>query len=345
MAIPDDEHGVSPLMRQWTAWRRTWASALACVAAFGCIHSGSAQRTGGERATGAPPPAVAGDALLQVPHVGYQVLFDKRSAYSRVLVTETDGVRCLAFDSPTSGRQSCMDPSDPDRVVLEYVRYMVVGLVFVPEPRRVLMLGLGGGSIVRQLVPRLPKLHMDVVEIDPVVIEAARLHFGVVESNRLRIVAGDGRAFVEQANERWDLILLDAFGEDYIPFPLTTAEFFREVERRLTPGGAVVANFWSTHRGVLRAQLRTLQEVFPALHIFDGRTSGNVIAVATRDREAWARERVLARAAAIEPRLGFRFDFLDAPSRYVPLESYDLAQAPVLVDGRDDVYKALRRSW
>jgi spermidine synthase len=238
-----------------------------------------------------------------------------------------------------------MDPSDPERIVLEYVRYVPVGLVFAPDARRALMLGLGGGSIVRLLLPHLPRLQMDVVEIDPVVIEAARLHVGVVESKRLRVVAGDGRAFIEGTTERWDLILLDAFGEDYIPFPLTTAEFFRGVERRLAPGGAVVANFWSTHRSVLRAQLRTLQEVFPALHVFDGRTSGNVIAVATRDREAWSREKVLARAGMLRPRLGFRFDFLEGPSRYVPLESYELGDAPVLVDGRADVYEALRRSW
>lgn len=329
--------------RQGGLWRAAGVALLAWCSVSGCSHSKPGRLAGAERA-GHPAPAT--DAVPPrdlAPLGGRRVLFDKRSEYARVLVTEADGVRCLAFDSPTSGRQSCLDASDPERVVLEYVRSMPVGLVFVPDPRRALMIGLGGGSLTRLLLPRLPKLQMDAVEIDPVVIEAARLHFGVVESSRLRIVAGDGRAFVQRASERWDLILLDAFGEDYIPFPLTTVEFFGEVEQRLAPGGAVVANFWSARPDLLRAQLRTLHEVFPGLHVFDGRSSGNVVAVATRDRQVWSRERVLARAAAMGPRLGFRFDFLDAPRSYVPLERYQLAEAPVLVDARADLYEALRR--
>jgi spermidine synthase len=341
----DDQRRAGATWRGIALWRTRRIAILAFVAASGCVHSGSAPRAAPETTVVPASPPVAASSSTHAVSGGSRVLFDKRSAYARVLVTENDGVRCLAFDSPTSGRQSCVDQADPERIVLEYVRYIPVGLVFVPEPRRALMLGLGGGSIVRLLLPRVPRLHMDVVEIDPVVIEAARLHFGVADSGRLRVVEGDGRAFVARAQERWDLIVLDAFGEDYIPFPLTTVDFFREVERRLAPGGAVVANFWSTHRGVLRAQLRTLQEVFPALHVFDGRTSGNVIAVAARGLAPWSRERVLERAGAIAPGLGFRFDFLEAPSRYVPLDSYDLGNASVLVDGRADVYEALRRSW
>jgi spermidine synthase len=272
---------------------------------------------------------------------GPQVLFDRESPYTRVVVVEDRGRRCLRFAGPAGDDQSCMDPSAPDRVVLEYVRDLSVLLAFAPPKPRVLMVGLGGGSVVHMLQPRVPGLDLHVVELDPVVIEATRLHFGVKEGPGLRITCADGRAFLEKATETWDVVLLDAYGEDNVPFTLTTVEFLRAVKARLRKGGVVVANLWTSNRPLFQAMLRTYAEVWPSLHVFPAVNDLNAIVVGTSDKKPRSQDAIMARAQELSRGIRFPFDLTSAPSRHVPGSSYAVATAPVLRDARPEVHQAL----
>lgn len=212
--------------------------------------------------------AAGGGALAQEARPGEVVRVDRASPFGRVRVSDhgTGELRCLAFP-PGRALQSCMRIDDPTRLVLPYTQALAATLGVPGEVRRLLMIGLGGGSLVRWLQRYRPDVELDAVDIDPVVVEVAREWFGVRAGPGLRILTADGREHLNRAALRYDLVWLDAFGPDYAPRHLTTVEFFRLVRSRLEPGGAVAANIWAP--GVNRAyhaQVRAVQEVFPEVY-------------------------------------------------------------------------------
>ncbi|HEV3231468.1 MAG TPA: fused MFS/spermidine synthase, partial [Candidatus Dormibacteraeota bacterium] len=108
-------------------------------------------------------------------------------------------------------------------------------------PRSALIVGLAGGTVARELTAAFPGIQIDGVEIDPRIIEVGRRYFGMTEPN-LRAVAADGRYFLETTPRSYDLIVVDAYRQPYIPFQLTTREFFAQCRLHLTPGGALAVN-------------------------------------------------------------------------------------------------------
>jgi spermidine synthase len=212
-----------------------------------------------------------------------RIVFDQPSPYARVLVIDEGRRRYLRFDRVDGDDQSMIDLDDPRAVPMDYVRHMAAGLVHVERPRSLLMVGLGGGTFTMLLHRMLPELHMDVVDIDPVVVQAAKAHFGVIEDARHRIHLGDGRAFVEADRTPRDLIVLDAYSGDGIPRHLTTIEFFSSVRAHLAPGGAVVANVAAADPDEERALLASFAAVFPATACYRAVQSANVILVGTSD--------------------------------------------------------------
>src|SRR5436189_1811627 len=146
-------------------------------------------------------------------------------------------------------------------------------------PKRILMFGLGGGSISTYLGRFMSEAAITTVEIDPGVITAAKTYFGLRKTDRMRYRAGDGRVFLNRNSEPYDLILLDAYRGGFVPFHLLTKEFYTLVKQRLTPGGAVASN---VHDGtkLYHSTVKTLGEVFPTLDLYPT-GAGEVIAIAT----------------------------------------------------------------
>ncbi len=210
-----------------------------------------------------------------------RVVFQAQSEFQEVVVTETaDGVRSLRFGRD-GAVQSRAQIGQPDRLLVPYVRASMVGFAFTEEPSRILVVGLGGGSIPTFLHRQFPVAHVDAVELDPVVVDVARRWFDVCEDERLRLVTSDGRDFLEQVDDPYDVIILDAFGEDSVPRSLTTREFLRAVRHALTPDGAVVANLWGEdYNPQFRSMARTYQDVFEELFVFPVPARGNLIFVA-----------------------------------------------------------------
>ena len=177
------------------------------------------------------------------------VIHTEQSEFAPVVVFEELDQRCMNFNSPEDlGRQSCIDLDDPDELVFSYTRTMMSALFVNPEPRHVLIVGLGGGSLSRALAKVLPEAVIDTVEIDPAVVNVAKKFFGYKPGAKQRIFVEDGRAFIERAHrqgQQYDLIMLDAFDVDYIPPHLLTREFLQHVYATLTPGGVLVANTFS----------------------------------------------------------------------------------------------------
>jgi len=241
----------------------------------------------------------------------YEVLFEGESLYHQVRVSEESGFRYLSFDE-TRGTQSAMKISDPLFLQYIYTRLAFVGLTFCGEPRDVLFVGLGGASMPRFFRHHYPQANIDIAEIDPLVVEVARKYFQFAEDERMKVYVKDGRVFLSKCEKNYDLIVLDAYNSNSIPFHLTTKEFMEEVRRHLKPDGAVVSNIWSpTLNKFFDAEIKTLQTTFAELYIFPGLTSGNHIFITTNRSGRIPKYTLVDRAKQIMREKKFDFDLAD----------------------------------
>jgi spermidine synthase len=175
-----------------------------------------------------------------------------------------------------------------------------------------LLIGLGGGSIPKKILKEFPSLEMDAVEIDPEVIRIAKSHFNVRESRNLRLHAQDGRMFLTRTQNQYDIIMLDAYFTDAMPFHLATKEFFELAQKKLTANGIIVANLISAVTGpsgkIVRSFVKTQRQVFPQTYLFATRRPDNVsadsvqnvIVIATRDKQRLDIKDIVKRAASID---------------------------------------------
>jgi spermidine synthase len=268
------------------------------------------------------------------------LLLEEDSFYNHIRVAETSDMRYMDFENL---RQSGMSRTDPYELTLRYTRFLSLSLALRPEATRVLILGLGGGSFPKRLHKDFPNLTVDAVDIDPEVIRIAKTYFQVPEDARLRLHAMDGRRFVQETAERYDIVYLDAYNSDTIPFHLTTREFYREIAARLKPGGIVVSNIIGSLRGpqsqFFRAMHRTLAEAFPTIYavpvydlaVFQVFGDINIILFATPDATRLTRGELVARAARLGGKLVPASDLAEYAAHLleVPVEVSDV---PTLTD-------------
>ncbi len=179
------------------------------------------------------------------------LLNSERSLYRDVLIYQDGSERCMCFTRQCRiGRQTCIDTTNPSRFALNYTRMMLGGALFTGEPpRRLLIIGLGGGTLPMALAGILPDAQIDVVEIDPAVTRAAKRFFAFKDGPKMRVFEEDGRVYIKRAGrtgEKYDVVMLDAFDHEYIPEHLLTREFLNEVKTLLGPKGVLVANTFSS---------------------------------------------------------------------------------------------------
>jgi len=239
-----------------------------------------------------------------------KVLFEGKSEFNKLItvVEDAEGLRTLIFNH-NGDEQSTVKLGDPDRLELRYTRVMLVALAAVEKPKRILVVGLGGGSIPNFLHKHYPDTHIDVVDIDPAVVEVARKYFGFREDKTLKVHVADGRAFIEKCKKPYDLIFLDAYGAEDIPYALATREFLQAVGKALAPKGAVVTNLMT--RGSNRlydSMVRTYIDVFDEVHTVDIRNSGNAVVLALPHKPKLTKAAVARRAGKISRQKKFRFN-------------------------------------
>jgi spermidine synthase len=190
-------------------------------------------------------PALASTAM--------KLVHSERSLYRDVMVYEYDGQRCICFVRECRiGRQSCSFLDASAEFVMEYTKMVLAGsLALNPDPKRVLVLGLGGGILPTAMSQLLPTASIDVVEIDPAVTQVAKRYFAFRDGGNTRVYEMDARVFVKRAGRegrKYDLVVLDAFDREYIPEHLLTREYLTEVKSLLKPGSVLAANTFSGTR-------------------------------------------------------------------------------------------------
>ncbi|MCC7168770.1 MAG: fused MFS/spermidine synthase [Rhodospirillales bacterium] len=273
--------------------------------------------------------------LLSVPSsfAAERLLIEKPAMFGSVYVTEDgDGLRTLRF-ARYGARQSVVKLGDPTHLELAYARVLPLAFAFVPEPKSALVIGLGGGTIPSFLRSTSSTMKIDAVDIDPVVVDIAKSHFGFREDAGLKAHVADGRAFVEAAEHRYDFVFLDGFGQDSVPKHLTTREFLIAVRNILAPGGIVLGNVWG--RDVNRlydAMVRTYRDVFREIYIVDVIGSGNKIVIATPNKFSGSHRELVRRAQQAGARLKLKNDLGDVAENQMRLPGIDGEKGEVLVD-------------
>lgn len=269
---------------------------------------------------------------------GFRVIYEADSVYHHIIVAEDDSARYLRFDRSF---QSGMYLNNPFESPFLYAAYAHLGLIFRPQAKRVLMVGLGGGSIQKRFWQDYKDMTIEVAELDPAVVDVAKRFFAVREDARLRITVQDGRLFLRRTQQKYDMIILDAYFADSIPFHLATTEFVQLAKSRLAPGGVIVSNIIGALEGprsaLYRAMYRTFGTEFAGLYSFptafrpylDPETLRNIILVASDERGMTSRE-ILAKARQVAPRVTYP-EFLKYAADYydVPISTADV---PVLTD-------------
>lgn len=277
-----------------------WLSVEHIGFSFGVLLVGTAAWLLGPPVRREPVVATVGVGLLLVAAVGSgaigvstggRIVYQTQTPYQEVEVVDRGDVRTLYLDGRT---HSAMDLDDPTRHVFTYTRYFHLPYLFVDDPgtiERVLFIGGGGFSGPKRFAVEYDAT-IDVAEIDPEVIQVAEEYFGLRPSDRLAVHAVGGRRFLRETDRTYDLIVVDAYKIDKVPFQLTTVEFMRLARSRLDEDGVLFVNLISAPSGpastFYRAEYRTMQRVFPQVYSFPtigGTVVQNVEIVATKDPE------------------------------------------------------------
>ncbi|WP_224334634.1 spermidine synthase [Haloprofundus halobius] len=227
-----------------------------------------------------------------------RVVYETQTPYQELQVVDLGDTRTLYLDGQ---RHSAMDKSDPDRHVFDYTRYFHLPLLMNDDVDRVLFIGGGGFTGPKHFAEEYD-VTVDVAEIDPEVIDASKEYFDVEESEKLNIYNTGGRQYLQETNETYDLIVLDAYQKDKVPFELTTEEFMRLADSRLSEDGILFANVISAPTGpaskFYRAEYKTMSQVYPQVYSFptaSGSVVQNIEVVATKNESVVTEEQLLAR--------------------------------------------------
>ncbi|USZ68331.1 fused MFS/spermidine synthase [Halorussus salilacus] len=273
---------------------------------------------------------------------GGKVVYQTQTPYQELEVADLGDTRTLYLDGQ---RHSAMDKSDPDRHVFDYTRYFHAPYLFADDPDdidRVLFVGGGGFTGPKRFVEEY-NATVDVVEIDPEVIDVAERYFGVEESEQLNVHNADGRQFLRETDREYDLIVLDAYKKDKVPFQLTTVEFMQLANDRLSEEGMLFANLISAPDGsasqFYRAEYKTMARVFPQVYAFPTSETGavqNIELVATKNdtriTEAQLRERNDRRDIGIDLSAEIESYRHDESTDDVPVLTDDHAPVDSLMD-------------
>lgn len=227
-------------------------------------------------------------------------------SYPKPFVIDDGKSRYLYFNVRLM--QSEMALKAPHDLALRYTQKMMGFLLFHPRPKRITLIGLGGGSIVKFCHRRLPGVHITAVELDPDVIALRDAFFVPADDERLQIIEGDGAAFIEHTEKGIDALLVDAFDRTGFAPALANREFFENAYTKLSGNGVLVVNL----AGDKESYAGLIGE---AMHVFDDQVivisvpdDGNHILYAFKEKYFEPRWRWLHNhAKELRARLGLDF--------------------------------------
>lgn len=283
-------------------------------------------------------------ACLLFPSIGKTessteiMLHEKNSLYQYIMVLEnTEKRQRYIFNSKRDYVQGGISIDNPDSLLFEYTKNSFISLALIDrEPQNVLFVGLGAGSMPRYFHLYYPTADIDVVELDLDIFHVAKKYFYFKETPRMKVHLQDGRMFIKRTDKQYDMIFLDAYKNDFIPFHLTTVEFLQETKKKLKKGGVVISNIASPFRNkFFYSMIKTYKEVFPHLYIFKGSEAvnytNNYVFIATEDGDKKDEYYIAERARELQKAKAFDIDLPMISMLYDYYTDYE-GSAEILTD-------------
>ncbi|HVB64238.1 MAG TPA: fused MFS/spermidine synthase [Nitrolancea sp.] len=226
-----------------------------------------------------------GGMSIRPPEFG-KLIHEEESEYNYIQVLKQGNATILALNDGHAvhsiyepGREIYGGPWD----------YFTIGPYFnqnekPADVKNVALIGLAAGTMAQQLTAAYGPIPIDGVEIDPNIVKVGREYFNMNEPN-LNVIVQDGRYFLRTTNKQYSVIGIDAYQQPYIPFHLTTKEFFQEVDNHLAPGGVAIINAGRTDTDYRLVDViaSTMKTVFPNVYILDVDQYANSIVIGTKD--------------------------------------------------------------
>lgn len=203
------------------------------------------------------------------------LIYEQESLYNYIQVTQLpDGTRELILNEGQA-IHSIYYPNPKTVLTGWYWDYFLAAPYFnagfTPQKlHRVAIIGLAAGTIAHQFTKVYGQVSIDGVEIDPSIVDVGRKYFAMNEPN-LHVHIQDGRTYLETTQAQYDVVAIDAFQQPYIPFQLTTREFFSTIRSHLSSTGVVALNTAHTPHDyrLVQAFVNTMSKVFPSVYVFD----------------------------------------------------------------------------
>lgn len=212
-------------------------------------------------------------------------IFESESAYNYIQVIERDGYRILRLNEGQGihsvWHQNQINYGGP------WQQFLVAPFFNTPnyqidDVKSMAILGLAAGTVARQATEVFGAIPIDGFEIDPEIIDVGREYFGMNQSN-LNAIAQDGRLGLNQSNRNYSIIGIDAYRPPYIPWHMTTKEFFEIIHNHLTDDGVMVINIGRSpiDRRLIDDLVGTIKTIYPSIYVMDVPDSFNTIVYAT----------------------------------------------------------------
>jgi spermidine synthase len=229
-------------------------------------------------------------------------LYETESAYNYIQVVRQQDCNYLLLNEGQAYHSFYCDGGRVPRVSVWSIMLAAPyfnDAVSWPPLEDMAVVGLAGGTIPKQFTRVFGDIRIDGIELDPAIVEVARTYFALTEPN-INVIVGDGRYQLNRLDRHYDLITVDAYRVPYIPWHLTTSEFFGEVRDHLDDDGVVAVNVGRVpnDRRLVAAMTATMLTVFPTVHAIDVPGSLNTILVGTvQETDAANLARNMARLA------------------------------------------------
>ncbi len=202
----------------------------------------------------------------------------RESLYNNIYVYRQANYLSMTFGyNRTIYTESVYNTLDDRDLPVLYTQYMTATLIYAKNIHSILEIGFGGGRTSWYLHRFLPDVSVTSVELDPTVEELAKKYFGIRDEPNFHLVSQDGRIFLKNSKDKYDIILIDAYRGPFVPFHLLTKEFYQIVKDHLADGGVVAQNVEPTTM-LFDSAVKTIHAVFPQEDFY--LAEGNVVTVA-----------------------------------------------------------------
>ena len=255
------------------------------------------------------------------------IIFQQNSGDNCIAVKKIKSVLLLLLADKetlsTNVAQSILDLNNPLNLIFPYAKAILLALVWKNQPKKIYIIGFGGGSIPRFFHHHFADAKVECADIDQTVVEVAHKFFGIQFDDRLKVAIQDGREYLAQQNPtvKNDIIIVDAgFGSGYMPYKLVTQEFYQLCKTRLSTAGVLVVHLF--HKEEFNAAVvKTIQTIFSQVYICNLET-GNSIAIATNAADL-AQNEIFFKAELIQDFYNLGFSLIE-----MSLQLKKVAQLP-----------------